>query len=87
MNEDIYNMKLHEEISINSMLTVLRVPGGWNYTNYQDVKGSYTEHYRTNTVFVPFSTEFQPLPELTDISRDIFKKYKQSLPMEVFCNE
>ena len=50
----IYNMELHEEISINSELTVLRVSGGWTYSRY--VSGQ--NEWGVSSTFIPYSTEF-----------------------------
>jgi len=50
--KDIYKLKLHEQISIDTNLFVTRVPGGWLYS---DRAGENL----FNTVFVPFHNEFQ----------------------------
>lgn len=44
---EYHNMKLHEEADINGKYTVLRVAGGWIYTNMGG-----------GSVFVPIDTEF-----------------------------
>lgn len=51
MNE-IYKMKLHDEIIILNAYSVLRVPGGWIYTT---IRGN---EYNS-PVFVKFDNEFQ----------------------------
>ena len=51
--EDIYNMKLHEEIGVGDY-TILRVPGGWIYKRIWEGCISI--------VFVPYSTEFDFRP-------------------------
>lgn len=54
MNNNIYNMKLHDEITLASNhLTIIRVPGGWIYVNlYLDI-----------SIFVPFNYEFHVVKE------------------------
>jgi len=48
--KDIYELKLHEEILIESIeKNILRVPGGWIYSDYDDIKGVHK-----NSTFVPF---------------------------------
>jgi hypothetical protein len=44
---NIYEMKLHEEMNIGLCWSVLRVPGGWIYTNSA-----------SNSKFIPFDNEF-----------------------------
>jgi hypothetical protein len=46
--EKIYELKLHERCFLDEEISVLRVPGGWNY-EYPDV-----------VQFVPYSDEFKP---------------------------
>jgi len=50
--KNIYNLKLHETLSISGF-EITRVPGGW----------IYIKHYVSNTpdliCFVPFNNEFQ----------------------------
>jgi len=31
---NVYEMKLHEEIEVTKGLTIMRVPGGWNYIHF-----------------------------------------------------
>lgn len=50
-NQDIFTMKLHDEIIPDSNTVILRVPGGWLYM-----------HLR-GTTFVPFSREFMETPK------------------------
>lgn len=52
--EKIFYLKLGEHYLSNGIL-VLRVPGGWIFTQgkYEDSSGDRT------SVFVPFSTEFK----------------------------
>ena len=51
MEEEIYNLKLHETMYPDKATTVMRVPGGWIYT--------LTIGGETHTsVFVPFDNEF-----------------------------
>lgn len=50
-NKNVYKMKLHENIAINTLIQVLRVPGGWVYT--------IRRNGEIGCVFVPFNNEFQ----------------------------
>ena len=53
MEKEIYDMKLHETLSIEELdLFVFRVPGGWIY----DFDRYAAD--RRKAVFVPFSKEF-----------------------------
>jgi hypothetical protein len=47
----IYKLKLHESMSLNSRIDVLRVPGGWVYKTMQ------------GSVFVPWDNEYQKTDE------------------------
>ena len=49
--KSIYQLKLHEELSLSKWLCVFRVPGGWIYQ---------TSRYEwdNTAVFVPFSNQF-----------------------------
>jgi hypothetical protein len=51
VNTNIYAMELHETISLSSIY-ILRVPGGWIYTNYSHDPPTST------SVFVPKDMEF-----------------------------
>ncbi len=53
MRNDIYSLKLHENLYLEDH-KVLRVPGGWVYTY---LGGSYDS---VSSCFVPFSPEFEP---------------------------
>ncbi|MHA1481927.1 MAG: hypothetical protein ACTSQA_00630 [Candidatus Heimdallarchaeaceae archaeon] len=55
-NNNIYDMVLHDKISLNKHLTIQRVPGGWNYI--------YTSDQKVTVTFVPYSTEFKKSPKL-----------------------
>jgi hypothetical protein len=44
--QDIYNLELHESADFENGLSVLRVPGGWIYTQNEI------------SVFVPYSNEY-----------------------------
>lgn len=50
MTKDLFNMKLHETLVINSNLEILRIPGGWIY-NFKN----------NGTCRVPFSLEFKEI--------------------------
>jgi len=63
----IYDLELHEELKLileYSPLTILRVPGGWTYTEYHNEK--------TTTTFVPYNDEFNPKakPQPEDYTED-----------------
>jgi hypothetical protein len=45
------DMQLHDEIGINSAITVIRVPGGWIY----EIKRGHTN--RVTSQFIPFCHE------------------------------
>lgn len=49
--ETIYDLKLGENMILNKILSVTRVPGGW-------LMGYSGSEYSTD-VFVPFNKEFQ----------------------------
>jgi len=51
--KSIYELKLHEELSLNKWLCVFRVPGGWIY---QTSDPRY--EWDNMAVFVPFSNQF-----------------------------
>lgn len=55
MNDDIYNMKLHDEIILWRGLFITRVPGGWIYNREYEVAGEYM----VGSTFVAFNNEFQ----------------------------
>lgn len=48
--KELYNMKLHEELKIDSEIYVLRVSGGWIYRFYEG---------GVKNTFVPYNNEFQ----------------------------
>ncbi len=51
---EIYGLKLHESIGINSYCIIMCVPGGWIYEYYKD-QDVYEE--LQSCVFVPFYPE------------------------------
>lgn len=53
---EIYQMELHETAYYNNNWEILRVPGGWIYTQYQFDDSIDTVNTST---FVPFNNEFQ----------------------------
>ena len=55
MNQDVYEMKLHDEIEIWSGAFAIRVPGGWLYRFDQEAEGGL---WRQSCAFVPYSDEF-----------------------------
>jgi len=52
----IYDMKLHDYVEINYVLSAIRVPGGWIYNQFGYDGGKQV--IRTS-IFVPFNNEFQ----------------------------
>jgi hypothetical protein len=53
-SKDLYSMKLHESISINTVLDIVRVPGGWIYRTGIDNGNGYD----LSQSFVPYHNEF-----------------------------
>lgn len=53
----LYDLDLHEEIEITTELSVIRVPGGWIYSEL--VCG--TDEMSSTLVFVPYNNEFSPV--------------------------
>lgn len=47
--KDIYELEIHEEIKVSDDLFVLRVPGGWIYSYWNEL-----EDYTSSGIFVPF---------------------------------
>ena len=56
MNNDIYKMKLHDDIQIEKCLWVQRVAGGWIY-RYESESGA--GGWNVAPQFVPFNNEFR----------------------------
>ena len=56
MNKEktIYNLGLHQETYISNNVTIMRVPGGWIYTD----KYEYSGNASVSKCFVPFDDEF-----------------------------
>jgi len=50
MSKSIFELKLHEELELDTYFYVTRVPGGWIYTD--------NKYDTTTSVFVPYSIEF-----------------------------
>lgn len=56
----IYNLELHEKLSVGDGLTVQRVPGGWNYKYYTGVvERDKVDWSLFQVIFVPYNNEFQ----------------------------
>ena len=61
--DKIYTMELHDTCTPEGSDTlILRVPGGWIYTQYQVHQetmsdGQWSENYLPTSVFVPFYKE------------------------------
>ena len=51
---DVYELKLHESLSVNETTEVMRVPGGWIYTRIATSTG-----LRISSVYVPWTPEFE----------------------------
>lgn len=65
--KDIYKMRLAEftriDTSEDSFTTVLRVPGGWIFTEHMESNPVNKDNTIMNisSVFVPYSDEFHPM--------------------------
>jgi hypothetical protein len=57
--ETIYKLKLGEELQVNSHLAIMRVPGGWIFTQKNTYFGAEVDQHIENSTFVPFDNEFQ----------------------------
>ena len=55
-SEELYGMKLHDEICPWNGLRIIRVPGGWLY--FSDCETG-TGGYSTSGAFVRFDNEYQ----------------------------
>jgi hypothetical protein len=54
--DDIYNLKLHDALEMKDHnAEIMRVAGGWIYTNYSQIGAS---SFNVSSVFVPFNNEF-----------------------------
>lgn len=59
MSNELYDMKLNDELAMDKYCDVLRVPGGWIYKQVTECgSGGYT----CSMCFVPFDNEFQASP-------------------------
>jgi hypothetical protein len=59
----IYNLELHEELELNQLLKVIRVPGGWIYKNFEMVLIPGKLSVRKTLIdscFVPLTNEGKP---------------------------
>lgn len=56
--KSIYDMGLHEEISMGAGSCVMRVSGGWIYKEWEDNGTGGLDMCNT---FVPYNNEFQEL--------------------------
>jgi hypothetical protein len=50
----IYDLKLHETMSIENCTDIIRVEGGWIYRGYETVNGDISTQ-----CFVPFGNQLQ----------------------------
>jgi hypothetical protein len=55
MNKELYSMALHDELSINNVTDVIRVPGGWIY---RVITGNDNLGYPVSICFVPYDNGF-----------------------------
>ncbi len=56
--KNIYTLALHERLSIDTELSVIRVPGGWIYETWRLIqKDEYGQSEVVCSVFVPFKLE------------------------------
>jgi hypothetical protein len=53
---DLYEMELHDKISLDTYDVILRVPGGWIYQFYTEREDG---GWNPTSQFVPFDNEFQ----------------------------
>lgn len=61
----IYDLKLHAELEIRENLKVMRVPGGWVYTQtLSKYLGQGAGGVCSSSVFVPFITDGENLNTL-----------------------
>ncbi len=67
---NLQKMKLNETLEIDDFNRILRVPGGWIYSQDWNIS---EPNAMTTSVFVPFSDEFNENP---DSSLD--KQFKES---------
>lgn len=72
MEKSIYDLELHECMTIPDNAEVMRVPGGWLYRYWDDI----SREYFGNSTFVPFNNEFQApkQKELFETEKFNFKK-------------
>lgn len=80
MKKSIYDLKLHETISLSEcgFTNVKRVPNGWIYTTQftpSELDGRRRIYYDPviNSIFVPYHKEFHPdhyKPEENDKTKD-----------------
>lgn len=59
MANELYSLGLFEELKIDSLTFVMRVPGGWIFQRGDEQIGG---HWKTAAAFIPFDNEFQPNP-------------------------
>jgi len=59
--EDLFTMKMHEERNVSLFITVMRVPGGWIYT--QQIQICNAENYLPTSTYVPESMFTPSSPE------------------------
>lgn len=75
MPKTIYDLELHEEMSLSNTLVVMRVPGGWVYSygyvdSLADNQGVGKLVVKTGAcIFVPYCDEFK-LNKLKFIPKD-----------------
>jgi hypothetical protein len=51
--KNLYNLKLHEDLSTDFGICIMRVPGGWIYDSWDKEKDCFKQG-----LFIPFNTEF-----------------------------
>lgn len=85
MVEDIYKLKLNENVELQDGTVITRVPGGWIYEMSAAIAADDGEYQDfINHVFVPYSDEFKVEPikvspdELLKIQHDIVAMKKEN---------
>jgi hypothetical protein len=73
IDKSIYDLKLHEHLSVTNSATCIRVAGGWIY--------SFIDNFSriTQYVFVPFSNEFQCPPDASQPSPQAVGRLKSEI--------
>ncbi len=57
----LYELKLHETLSLEDRSLIRRVPGGWIYIEFVESIVAAGEGHFLSPVFVPFNNEFKQI--------------------------